>query len=58
MTTGSTKNRQQDDPGAASGGGPGGSDDGSGGLPLRLVGGAVAVASIVGGVALYRWRSQ
>jgi len=39
---------------AASGSGSGG----SGGLPLRLVGGAVAVASIVGGVALYRWRSQ
>ena len=45
--------------GAASGDGPGGpGSDGSGGLPLRLVGGAVVVASIVGGVALYRWRSR
>ncbi|MFC6875410.1 COG1361 family protein [Halobellus marinus] len=44
---------------AASGDGPGGpGSDGSGGLPLRLVVGAIAVASIVGGVALYRWRSQ
>ena len=45
--------------GAASGDGPSGpGSDGSGGLPLRLVGGAVVVASIVGGVALYRWRSR
>ncbi|GGI99244.1 hypothetical protein GCM10008995_06500 [Halobellus salinus] len=45
--------------GAASGDGPGGpGSDGSGGLPLQLVGGAVVVASIVGGVALYRWRSR
>ncbi|MFA1612204.1 hypothetical protein [Halobellus rubicundus] len=42
---------------APGGGGPGGGPSGgSGGPPLTLIGGAVAVLVVVGGIALYRWR--
>jgi len=38
--------------------GPGPGPDDSGGLPLRLVGGAVAVIGVAVGVVVYRWRNR